>query len=112
MTQWQQLTIYVTESDQWQGQPVYIALVEAARKQGIAGATVTRGIAGYGARGHHQIHTARLIELSSELPIVITVIDTAEAIDRFLPFVKSCVTQGLVLCDSVNVVHPSPVQPS
>lgn len=79
----EQLTIYIDESDQWHGKPLFAALVEAARKQGLSGATVLRGVEGYGMRHHHQIHTARIMELA-DLPVVVTIIDTAEAIAQFL----------------------------
>jgi len=104
MSTLERLTIYVGESDQWQGQPVYLALVATARGAGLAGATVTRGIAGYGKRHDHQIHTSRLLELSSELPVVVTMIDTAAAIAQILPLVKAMVTSGMVIQETVNLV--------
>lgn len=111
MTTWEQLTIYVGESDQWQGKSVYTALIEAARKQKIAGATVIRGIEGYGFREQGKIHTARILELSSELPMVIYIIDRAEAIAQFLPLVKEIVTKGLVVQQTLNIVHHSSGNP-
>lgn len=78
MSTWEQLTIYIGESDHWHGKPLYIALIEQARQQGITGATVTRGVAGFGKRQHGEIHTTRIFELSSDLPMVVTVIDRAE----------------------------------
>ncbi len=110
MTTLEQLTIYIDESDHWHGKPVYTALVEEARKMGIAGATVVRGIAGFGVRHNRQIHTANILELSSELPMVVTIIDRAEAIATFLPLVKEIVTVGLVIQETVNVVHHAPSQ--
>lgn len=104
MATWQRLIAYVSESDQWQGKPVYLALVEAARKHGIAGATVLRGIEGFGMRDSGRIHTARILELSSELPILVLIIDSQEAIDLFLPTVKEIVTTGLVTLEILNVV--------
>jgi len=104
----EQLTIYIDESDRWRGKPIYTALVEEARKMGIAGATVMRGVEGFGIRQHRQIHTANILELSSELPMVVTVIDNAEAISAFLPLVKEMVTMGLVIQETVNVVHHAP----
>jgi PII-like signaling protein len=107
----ERLTIYVGESDQWHGKPVFMALVEEARHRGLAGATVTRGLMGYGKRQHHRIHTARILELSSDLPMLVTIIDTAEAIAQFLPLVQEMVVGGIVLQETVNVVHHAPVAP-
>ncbi|MGA7935457.1 MAG: DUF190 domain-containing protein [Kovacikia sp.] len=109
MTTWQRLIAYVGESDQWQGKPVYLALVEAAKKHGIAGATVIRGIEGFGLRDSGKIHTARILELSSELPILVIIMDSQEAIAQFLPTVKDIVTKGLVTLESLNVVHHAPI---
>ena len=109
MNMLERLIIYVGESDHWRGQPVYIALVEEARRRGLAGATVTRGVMGYGKRNHHRIHAARIIELSSDLPMVVTIIDTPEAIASFLPLVREMVTGGIALQESVNVVHHAPM---
>lgn len=108
MTDWQRLTIYVGESDQWKGQPLYLALVMVARQQGLAGSTVTRGVAGFGKRQNHKIQTNRILELSSDLPMVITVLDCAEAIERFLPLVKEMVDGGIVVQEAVNLVHHAP----
>ncbi|PSM50415.1 hypothetical protein C7Y66_04440 [Chroococcidiopsis sp. CCALA 051] len=108
MNMLERLTIYVGESDHWRGKPVYIALVEEARRRELAGATVTRGVMGYGKRNHHRIHTARIIELSSDLPMVVTIIDTPEAIASFLPLVKEMVVGGIAIQETVNVVHHVP----
>lgn len=105
----ERLTVYVGESDHWHGKPVYIALVEEARSRGLAGATVTRGVAGYGKRNHHRIHTARILELSSDLPMIVTIIDTAEVLAQFLPLVQEMVGGGIVIQETVNVVHHAPV---
>jgi PII-like signaling protein len=104
MRNWEQLTIFIDESDQWHGKPLYIALVEAARNQGLAGATVVRGIAGYGMRQHHRLHTARIMELA-DLPLMMIIIDRAEKITHFLPIVTEMVSVGLVTHSPVNVVH-------
>jgi PII-like signaling protein len=101
----EQLTIYVGESDTWHGESLYLALVIEARKRGIAGATVTRGVAGYGSRKQHQIATARMFELSSDLPMLVTIIDTAESIAAFLPTIEAMVTGGIVIQETVAVVH-------
>lgn len=103
---WQQLTIYIGESDHWHHQPLYTALIELARKQGLAGATATRAIAGFGK--HSTIHTTHLLELSSDLPIVVTIIDRGEAIAQFLPLVQEMVKDGLVTLHTVEVLHHAP----
>lgn len=104
MSDWEKLTIYIDENDRWHGKPLFTALVEEARKQGLAGATVTRGIEGFGVRQHHQIHTARIMELA-DLPIVVTLIDRAEAIAQFLPSVQAMVAVGLVTQETIRVVY-------
>lgn len=104
MRDWEKLTVFIDESDQWHGKPLYIALVEAARNQGLAGATVVRGIAGYGMRQHHRLHTARIMELA-DLPLMVIIIDHAEKIARFLPVVEEMVQVGLVTHAPVNAVH-------
>ncbi len=106
MKTWKQLTIYIGESDHWHNQPLHIALVEMARKRGIAGATVTRAIEGYGK--HSIIHTTHLLELSSDLPIVVTMIDCEEALNDFLPLVKEMVNDGLVTLQTVEILHHGP----
>jgi hypothetical protein len=108
MAVWQRLIVYLGESDQWEGKPVYMVLVEEAKKHGIAGATVLRGIEGFGMRGSGKIHTARILELSSELPVLVLIIDSQEVIADFLPVVKEIVTKGLVTIENLNVVHHLP----
>jgi hypothetical protein len=110
MTTWQRLTIYITESEQWQGKMLYTALVETARDRGIAGATVLRGIEGFGLRDQGRVHTAKIFELSSNLPIMVIMIDREEAIANFLPIVKQMVSGGLVTLEPLNVVHHSEVK--
>ncbi|PMB50364.1 hypothetical protein CEN40_02125 [Fischerella thermalis CCMEE 5205] len=106
MPEWQQLTIYIGESDHWHHQPLYMALVELALKQGLAGATATRAIAGFGK--HSTIHTTKILELSSDLPILVTIIDREEAIATFLPQVQEMVIDGLVTLYPVEIVHHVP----
>ena len=106
MTTWKQLTIYIGESDHWHNQPLHIALIETARKRGLAGATVTRAIEGYGK--HSIIHTTHLLELSSDLPIVVTIIDREEVLNEFLPLVKEMVNDGLVTMQTVEILHHVP----
>ena len=96
------LRIFVGESDRWGRQPLAIAIVEAARKAGLGGATVFKGIEGFGA--HSMIHAARIVDLSSDLPILIEIVDTEEKIRAFLPTLDEMVTEGLVTLETVEVV--------
>lgn len=98
----QRLTIYIGESDRWRNKPLYLAIIEALKAEGIAGATVVRGVAGYGA--HSRIHTATLVRLSEDLPLVIQVVDSPEKIARALELVSPMVREGLIVIEDVHVV--------
>jgi uncharacterized protein len=95
------LRIYIGESDQWHHKPLYHQLVEAARRQGLAGATVLRGIEGFGASS--RIHTSRILALSEDLPLVIEIVDTAAKVEAFLAAVDELLTEGLVTMERVEV---------
>src|SRR5215475_10653383 len=104
--------IYVGEADRWHGQALFNAIVERARKEGLAGATVTRGIEGYGANS--RIHTTSILQLSEDLPIKIEIVDGAERIERFLPLLDEMVTEGLITvqnCEIVKYVHAKSDRP-
>ena len=94
--------VYIGESDHWHGKPLYTAIVERCREKGLAGATVLRGIEGYGA--HSRIHTARILRLSEDLPIVVEIVDRAERIDELLPMLDEMVMEGLITVDTVHVL--------
>lgn len=96
------LRIFIGESDHWEGKPLHLALVEEARKDGLAGATVLRGMEGFGARS--KIHTTRLLDLSSDLPIVVEIVDSEEKVDRFLNRVHEMVADGLATLERVRIV--------
>jgi PII-like signaling protein len=96
------LRIFIGESDRWGRQPLSIAIVEAARKAGIGGATVFKGIEGFGA--HSVIHAARVVDLSTDLPILIEIVDTEEKIRAFIPTLDEMVREGLVTVETVEVV--------
>lgn len=96
------LRIFIGESDHWHGKPLHLAIVEKAREQGLAGATVLRGIEGFGARS--VIHTARILELSSDLPIVVEIVDTEDKINSFLDTAAEMVSQGLATREAVRIV--------
>jgi uncharacterized protein len=97
------LTVFIGESDRWHHHSLAHEIVERAHRAGLAGATVLRGIEGYGATSH--IHTARVLSLSEDLPIVIVVVDTEERIRAFLPELDELISEGLVLLDEVEVVR-------
>jgi hypothetical protein len=98
----QRLTVYIGESDKWHGRPLYEAIVEHVRKEGLAGATVLRGIEGFGADS--RLHTSRILRLSEDLPVVIEIVDTAENIDRVLPALDEMVGEGMVTTERVHVI--------
>jgi PII-like signaling protein len=101
--------IFVGESDRWHGQPLATALVERLRKEGFAGATVLRGLAGFGARS--VMHTTHLLELSQDLPLVIEVVDTEEHVKRLEPILDEMVADGLVTLEKVRVLKYKPGAP-
>jgi PII-like signaling protein len=99
--QGQLLRIFLGESDKHEGRPLHEWLVRAAKDQGLAGATVLRGLEGYGAHG--RMHSARVLGLSSELPLVVEIVDTEENITQFLPVVDSVIQEGLATVESVQI---------
>lgn len=96
------LRIFVGEQDKWQGQPLYEAIVLLAKKEGMAGATVIKGCMGFGCKSH--MHTAKLLRLSEDLPMIIEMVDSEEKIDRFLPHLDRMVQEGLITLEKVNVI--------
>jgi PII-like signaling protein len=96
------LTIFVGESDQWHHRPVFTEVVHRAHASGLAGASVMRGIEGFGASS--RIHTTRLLSLSEDLPVAIVIVDAKERIEAFLPELDELITEGLVILDPVNVI--------
>jgi PII-like signaling protein len=97
------LTIFVGESDRWHHHPLYTEIVHRAHAAGLAGASVLRGIEGFGASS--RIHTNRLLSLSEDLPIVVVIVDAEERIRGFLPQLDELVTEGLVMVDPVEVIR-------
>ncbi len=104
MTRWQQLNIYINETDSWHHQPLYTALMETARDRFLAGVTVTRASAGFGES--RRIRTTNIMAVSADLPLVVTVIDREDAIASFLPIVRSMVKSGLICLQTVEVLEP------
>lgn len=95
------LRIYIGESDQWQHRPLHLALVELLRERGLAGATVLRGVEGFGA--HSKIHTAQILRLSEDLPLVVEVVDEAERIEAIIPELSQIVREGMIFTLDVDV---------
>lgn len=95
--------IFVGESDRFDGKPLYEAIVFKARELGIAGATVFRGLMGYGAQS--RIHTAKVLRLSEDLPMVIEIVDREDRIQQLLPFLDEHVQEGLVTIEKVRVIQ-------
>ncbi len=96
------LSIYIGESDQWRGKGLYLAILETLKHEGLAGATVTRGVAGFGA--HSRIHTASIEVLSSDLPLVVEVVDLPERIDQAIALIGPMVREGLITVEPVEIL--------
>ena len=95
------LRIFIGESDRYAGGSLYEWLVRSAREHGLAGATVLRGLEGFGASS--RLHTAKILRLSSDLPIVVEIVDTIEKIESFLPVIDEAVSEGLATVEKVDV---------
>ncbi|OGF17957.1 MAG: hypothetical protein A2W00_12555 [Candidatus Eisenbacteria bacterium RBG_16_71_46] len=103
------LRIFIGESDRWQGRPLHEALVLRAREAGLAGATVVRGLSGFGA--HSRLHTAKVLRLSEDLPLVIEIVDREDRIRAFLPLCDEMIGEGLVTLERVEVLKYEPGRP-
>jgi len=99
----QLLRIFIGESDRWKGKPLYEAIILKAREMGIAGATMLRGMMGYGAAS--RIHTAKILRLSEDLPIVVEIVDSKEKITALLPTIEEMVEEGLVTLENLRVLQ-------
>jgi PII-like signaling protein len=97
------LRVFIGESDQYDGKPLYEQIILKARELNLAGATALRGIMGFGANS--RIHTAKLLELSLDLPMVIEIVDTEENIQKLMPFIDETVREGLVTLEKMRVVR-------
>ena len=96
------LRIFIGEADRWQGRPLYEAIIEEARKRGMAGATAWKGFMGFGK--HSRLHTAKILRLSEDLPVVIEIVDAPEKIEAFLPDLDRMVTEGLITVERAKVI--------
>ena len=99
------VTIYIDENDRLHGKNLMSALVERMRHEGISGATAVRAMAGFGRHG--QVHTTQILDLSSNLPVILTVIDEPDKVDRVLPILQEMVTEGLIVVEDVQVLKSS-----
>ena len=98
--------VFVGESDTWKHKPLVTALVERLRKEGFAGATVLRGVMGFGASS--VVHTSNLLRLSEDLPVVIEIVESEEHVQRLLPILDEMVSEGLVTMEPVRVLKYAP----
>jgi len=96
------LRIFIGESDKQHGKPLYEVIVKMAREQGLAGATVLRGVLGFGADS--RMHSAKILRLSEDLPVVIEIVDKPERIGAFLPTIDPLIEEGLVTLEKVQVI--------
>ena len=96
------LRVFVGESDTWHGRPLYEAIVHLLRDRGLAGATVIRGIEGFGAKQH--LHTTRILSLSTDLPVLIEVVDQEDRLRAVLPDLEAMVSDGLITLERVEVI--------
>ena len=94
--------VFIGESDKWGHQPLHLALIERLRREGFAGATVFHGVSGFGARS--VLHTANILRLSEDLPVVIEIVDTAEHVEKLTPILDEMVVEGLVTMEKVQVL--------
>ena len=95
------IRVYIGNSDQWQGQALYNAIVQRARQEGLAGATVVQGVEGFGANS--RIHRASILDLSTDLPVVVEIIDKPDKIEGFLPLLAEMVTEGLITVEDCHI---------
>lgn len=97
------LRIFIGETDRLDGKPLYEQIVLKARELGLAGATVTRGIMGFGARS--RVHTAKVLRLSEDLPVIVEIVDTEENLMKLSSFLDEAITEGLITVEKVRVIR-------
>jgi PII-like signaling protein len=97
------LRIFVGESDRYGHHPLYESIVLKAREQGLAGATVLRGLMGFGK--HSVLHTTKILRLSEDLPMIVEIVDSREKVENFLPLLDDMISDGLVTLERVKVLH-------
>lgn len=97
------LRVFIGESEKWYGRPLYLAFIERLRLEGFRGATVTHGIAGFGASS--LLHTSHLLRLSEDLPVIIEIVETEDRLARLIAIVEEMMTKGLVTVEKVQAFH-------
>ncbi len=98
----ERLRIYTGESDRFEGRPLHDVILEEARKRGLAGGTVIRAVAGFGANS--RVHTSRILRLSEDLPMVTEIVDAPDRIETFIPYLDTIIAEGLVVREKVEVL--------
>ncbi len=96
------LRVFVSEQQKYNGRPVYETIVEAARERGLMGATVLRGVMGFGS--HCELHTAKVLMLSEDLPMVVEIVDREDRIREFIPLIKEMNHEGLITLEKIQIV--------
>lgn len=112
--QGKRLTVFLGESDSYHHQPLYMAIVERLRREGYAGATVTRGVAGFGGASR-MIHTSTILRLSMDMPIVLTIVDSPARMDGLMAMLAEMAPHALILAEDVEIVQagvPLPASPA
>ncbi|PLX80790.1 MAG: hypothetical protein C0616_07015 [Desulfuromonas sp.] len=97
------MRIFIAETDRWEQQPLYEAMLSLFQRNGIAGATVLKGAAGYG--GSREVHTDKLLRFSANLPLVVEVVDSRERIDAILPELDKMIKGGMVTLEKAHVIR-------
>jgi PII-like signaling protein len=95
------LRVFIGESDKHEGRPLFEWIVKKAREHGLAGATVLRGVEGFGA--HSRVHTTKILQLSTDLPVVVEIVDTREKIETFWPVIDGAISEGLATLERVEI---------
>lgn len=96
------LRIFIGEQDQWNGKPLYEEIVLLAKKEGMAGATAIKGFMGFGCKSH--MHTAKILRLSEDLPIIIEMVDSEEKINKFILYLDEMVKEGMITLEKATVI--------
>lgn len=97
------IRVFISETTKFEGKPVYELIIQKARELNLAGATVIRGILGFGA--HSRIHTAKLLELSEDLPLVVEIVDTEENVNKLIPFLDNTIKEGLITLEKIKMIR-------
>ncbi len=106
--QGKRVRIFVGEAEQWQGKPLYRAIVELAQQQDMRGATVLRGIEGFGPE--HHLSTERLPDIANNLPLVVEIVESAEQVEAFLPLLDQIVQRGTIIVIPVEIIYSGDIQ--